>query len=120
MELLDLYPTLAEVCRLRGTPDGLHGRSLANLLAHPEAEWRKPAITQVRRTRPGESVKGYSIRNERYRYTCWGDGRFGEELYDYRSDPRELRNLAAAESAARLKRDMRADLEVVLGRRGKS
>jgi arylsulfatase A-like enzyme len=38
---------------------------------------------------------GYSIRTERWRYTEWDEGRKGLELYDYNSDPHELRNLAA-------------------------
>ena len=42
----------------------------------------------------GKHVKGYSIRTERYRYTEWGGGEYGAELYDYQSDPEEYTNLA--------------------------
>ena len=38
---------------------------------------------------------GYSIRTDRYRYTEWGGGEFGVELYDYQQDPQEFDNLAA-------------------------
>ena len=37
---------------------------------------------------------GYSVRNERYRYTEWDEGRKGVELYDYDRDPNELKNVA--------------------------
>ena len=38
---------------------------------------------------------GISIRTHRWRYTEWGEGgRFGNELYDYQSDPAEFTNLA--------------------------
>ena len=42
---------------------------------------------------------GYSIRNERYRYSMWDDAKEGEEFYDYRNDPREMKNLAGIEGA---------------------
>jgi hypothetical protein len=58
-------------------------------------------------------VAGYSLRTERYRYTMWDDGQAGEELYDYRRDPREMRNLASGKPPAvkgRLREDLRAIL----------
>lgn len=96
VENLDLYPTVAALCELEGIPTNLHGESLAPLLHNPAAEWSKPAITQVRRGKTEEHARidGYSIRDERYRYTWWNEGRDGEELYDYRTDPSELKNLA--------------------------
>jgi len=37
---------------------------------------------------------GYSVRDERYRYTEWDGGKRGTQLYDYETDPKELKNLA--------------------------
>ena len=37
---------------------------------------------------------GYSLRNERWRYTEWLQGKAGRELYDHASDPNEVHNLA--------------------------
>ena len=42
----------------------------------------------------GGSPLGHSIRTPRYRYTEWGGGEFGTELYDYQQDPEEFTNLA--------------------------
>ncbi len=67
VELLDIYPTLAEVCGLR-PPLGIAGKSLTPLLDDPGAPWDKPAFTQVWRA----SYGGYSVRTERWRYTMWG------------------------------------------------
>jgi uncharacterized sulfatase len=89
VESLDVYPTLAELCGLPA-PATLQGMSLRPLLDDPGREWLRPAYTQV--TAPRRT--GYSVRTERWRYTEWGGGASGSELYDYDSDPGELRNLA--------------------------
>jgi arylsulfatase A-like enzyme len=63
-------------------------------LNDPAATPRTAALTQL--------GNGYSIRTDRFRYTEWGpDGRLGNELYDHRTDPQEIVNLAGRpESAA--------------------
>jgi uncharacterized sulfatase len=93
VELLDLYPTLADLCGLK-PPAGLAGSSLRPLLADPSAAWDRPAFTQVRRTVDSRTFMGYSVRTERWRYTEWDEGRQGVELYDEAADPQERHNLA--------------------------
>ena len=93
VELLDIYPTLADLCRLPGPPR-LEGRSLRPLLDSPQAKWDKAAYTQVERGPQGQRFMGRSVRAERWRYTEWDEGRKGVELYDHDQDPREYRNLA--------------------------
>lgn len=119
VELLDLYPTLAELCGLSKVSPGLHGRSLAPLLKNPAAPWTKPAVSQVRRGEPENAVHGHSLRNERYRYTMWKGGELGEELYDYKTDPRELQNLATHAKHNALKRRLHSQLQQMLRTRGK-
>ncbi|KAA0992514.1 sulfatase [Dyadobacter aurulentus] len=89
VELLDIYPTLAELCGL-GPGQKLQGQSLAPLLKNPAAVWNKPAYTQVRRGQ----IFGRSVRTERFRYTEWDGGNAGIELYDHEKDPNEFVNLA--------------------------
>lgn len=109
VELVDMYPTLADLCGL-APPQGLAGASLKPLLENPDAEWNKPAVTQVLRSNRqavanAEKKKkkkapelaefaGYSLRTAQYRYTEWDDGKRGVELYDETEDPNEWRNLA--------------------------
>ncbi len=91
VELVDLYPTLADLCGLKA-PENLQGASLQPLLKDPaSATWKKPAVTQVWHNK---NAWGYSIRTERYRYTEWLEGKAGRELYDHANDPGEVHNLA--------------------------
>ena len=91
---MDVYPTLADLCGLE-IPKTVEGKSLRPLLKNPDAKWTKPAITQQNRTFEGHTLMGYSVRTERWRYTEWGRGKFGVELYDHNNDPHEWHNLAS-------------------------
>lgn len=103
VELLDLYPTLADLCGL--TPlHKLAGQSLRPLLDDPKAAWDKPAFTQVWRG----SFSGHSVRTERWRYTEWADGTRGVQLYDYRTDPDEKHNLAGDPQHAQTMAELKA------------
>ena len=93
VELLDIYPTLADLCGLKA-PSNLQGKSLVSLLKKPDAGWNKAAYTQVTRILNNQMIMGRSIRTERWRYTEWDEGRQGVELYDYTHDPDEFVNLA--------------------------
>jgi arylsulfatase A-like enzyme len=92
--LLDLYPTLIELC---GLPrKDLDGASLAPLLRDPGLQ-RKPAVITY-------LPDNHAVCTQRWRYIRYRDG--GEELYDRRGDPNEFRNLAAAPEHANLKREL--------------
>jgi iduronate 2-sulfatase len=89
VELIDLYPTLADLASLPA-PKALEGFSLRPLLDDPQAKWDHPAYSQTR-----HGAMGRSVRTERWRYTEWGDdGKSGVQLYDHNKDPREYVNLA--------------------------
>jgi uncharacterized sulfatase len=121
VESLDLYPTLADVCGLPKRA-GLEGRSLRPLLQNPGARWDKAAYSFLqlgegelrniswkgRGLPSGEVVNGASVRNVRFRYTEWDEGRTGNELYDYYKDPTESRNLATDAAHAETVRKMKA------------
>ena len=88
-ELVDLYPTLADLCGLTA-PEYLDGVSLQPVLHDPGASVKDAAFTQVRR---GQK-HGYSVRTDRFRFTLWDDGNAGRQLFDMQSDPLETQNLA--------------------------
>jgi len=83
---VDLYPTLAELCGIKG-PKNLQGQSLNPMLKDPNATGRGWAVTQ--------GTNGYSLRTARWRYTEWDAGKLGRELYDHEADPKEIKNLAS-------------------------
>lgn len=108
VELVDLYPTLADLAGLT-PPDHLEGFSLRPLLKDPEAEWKHAAFTQVQRG----LNPGHSVRTERWRYTEWGRGAKGDELYDHDNDPQELHNLAADTKYTNVVAQMKALLKPI-------
>lgn len=84
-ELLDIFPTLIELCQLQ-QHDDLEGISLVPQLTDAKTIRTRPAITT-------HNQGNHGIRSERYRYIRYADGT--EEFYDHQSDPNEWHNLAA-------------------------
>ena len=102
VELVDLYPTLVELCELP-VPPNLEGISFLPVLEQPARKWKSAAFTQHPRPayyREKPEVMGYSLRSERFRYTEWKDWTSGKvlatELYDHQNDAIETNNLAAS------------------------
>lgn len=93
VELIDVYPTLAELAGLKG-PARLEGESLASPLKQVDAKWDRPAQTMAHHEFKGKEVQGKSVRSDRWRYVEWGGGELGVELYDQENDPGNYRNLA--------------------------
>ena len=93
--LMDIYPTLIDVCGLKKRP--CEGDSLLPLLKDPGARWDRPSVTTY--------LKGnHSVRTERWRYIRYSDG--GEELYDRSKDEMEWTNLASKPEHAQVKQDL--------------
>lgn len=94
-EFVDIYPTLCELCDLE-IPEHLEGTSFVPVLENPEIDWKKAAFSQY--PRQNDTVMGYSVRTENYRYTEWQEVISGEvlarELYDHSIDSQENTNQA--------------------------
>ncbi len=89
VELVDLYPTLAEMCGLPD-PKNVSGDSFVRVLNNTKASWDKPAfaIVEIR------GVWGRSVRTAKWHYAEWDEGKEGRMLYATETDPHELKNLA--------------------------
>lgn len=87
-ELVDLYPTVAGLTGLT-PPASIQGQSLLPILKDPSTKlWTKNLAFTISRS------GGESIRTPDWRFTHWGFGTKGDELYDRKNDPNEFTNLA--------------------------
>lgn len=93
VSLIDLYPTLSEICSLPN-PGRLDGQSLVPLLRDPTTISNRSVITYFD---PGNE----SLRTERWRYIRYQNG--AQELYDLRNDPNEWHNRAPDPSFSQIK-----------------
>jgi len=85
VELLSIYPTLIDLCKL--TPnDTIEGVSLSPLLENTKEPWEHVAISTL-------GQNNHSIRDERWRYILYADG--SQELYDHKVDSNEWNNLVS-------------------------
>jgi arylsulfatase A-like enzyme len=84
-ELLDIYPTLVDLCGFPVKPE-LEGHSLKPQLKNVKAKRLWPAITT-------HNQNNHSIVTDQWRFIQYADG--SQELYDDLKDPDEWKNLAA-------------------------
>lgn len=104
-ELIDLYPTIAQLAGLE-PPATLHGESLVPLLEDSTSEkWKKDVVFTISRN------GGESIRTHEWRFNHWGFGKKGEELYDLKNDPGEFTNLADDPEHLEIKMKLKKQLQ---------
>ncbi|HEY2840808.1 MAG TPA: sulfatase [Pirellulales bacterium] len=102
-ELVDFYPTLADLCGV-SAPAYLDGVSQKPVLDDPTKAVKDTAFTQLTR---GENP-AYSIRTPEWRFTQWNGGKGGEQLFDMQNDPGETTNLVNNEKHAATLEALRA------------
>lgn len=123
--LIDLYPTLADLCGLvgdtrkndQGAP--LDGHSLRPFLADPEhGTWDGPdaALSMVYAGGEYETIsemQHFSVRTRDFRYIRYNNG--FEELYDHRDDPYEWTNLVGKPEYETTRQELRQKLNAMTG-----
>jgi len=100
VEMVDIYPTLCELSGI-AIPSSLDGKSLVPLFSSPKQKWKSAVFSQYPR---GKDIMGYAMTTDRYRLTRWERRSdpvnhknaevVGLELYDHKSDPLEMINVA--------------------------
>ncbi|MGB7323277.1 MAG: sulfatase [Rubripirellula sp.] len=94
VELLDLYPTISNLCGL-DVPARLQGKDISSMLDDPAVTLRDAAFSVA------PSSKGFLIREDRWAYLQYKeDGTGGQELFDMNTDPNQFTNLATSNEHA--------------------
>jgi iduronate 2-sulfatase len=109
VELLDLYPTLSNLCGLK-VPERLQGKDISKMMTDPAKEVRSAAFSV--------NGKGFLLREEDWAYIAYGkDGQGDEELFDMKQDPKQFTNLAKdpqyGQTLIRFQKQMAAKLKEV-------
>lgn len=130
-EHVDIFPTLCDLAGLP-IPSQLQGKSLKLVMQDPSVVVKKYAISQYPRSGISEEVgrsgyveantMGYSIRDGQYRFTIWMKNGFrttkryaekdviGMELYDYKVDPLETKNVSGEKKYQSITEKMKTDM----------
>jgi iduronate 2-sulfatase len=109
VELLDLYPTLSNLCGLE-VPKHLQGKDISKMMTDPAKEVRSAAFSV--------NGKGFLLREQDWAYIAYGkNGQGDEELFDMKQDPKQFTNLANdpkhAQIIARFQKQMATKLREV-------
>jgi arylsulfatase A-like enzyme len=108
VQLLDLYPTLAELCGLPKPPDQ-EGHTLVPILKKPTTNRDLPSYAVV----DYRGKTGKSVRTKRWHYVEWEEGQDGAMLFEHPKDSLELKNLANDPAYASQVQDMKALLKLM-------
>jgi arylsulfatase A-like enzyme len=115
VELVDMYPTLAQLCRLE-PPATLQGKSFAPLLRKPDLKWKDAAFTTYHKPLPDMGTGfGRAMRTDQYRFVEWSGPKSDKrvyELYDEKIDPLEKVNIADRPENAELVKKLIEQLRV--------
>ena len=103
VELIDLYPTLADLCGLP-IPKDIEGESIKSLLTKPQTKLSNVAYSVT----DYHGIIGKSVRTERWHYVEWDDGKQGNMLYEHPKDKLELKNLSNDPKYASVITEMKA------------
>lgn len=109
VELLDLYPTLSNLCGLE-VPKHLQGKDISKMMTDPAKEVRSAAFSV--------NGKGFLLREQDWAYIAYGkNGQGDEELFDMKQDPKQFTNLAKdpqyGQTLIRFQKQMAAKLKEV-------
>ena len=104
IELIDLYPTVAELAGLEYSPH-IQGKSLVETLDHPETTVRDMAFSVT------QGGKTFLLRTAKWAYIQYNeDASAGIELFDMENDPKQYTNLALNPDYAHVVADFKEKL----------
>lgn len=127
VSLIDLFPTLADLCHLTGDHKinaqggDLGGQSMLPLLEGKAGAWQGPpgALSMIGNVGVDTPTANqhFSYRTQDWRYIRYGNGQ--EELYDHRKDPYEWKNLADRRKYEKNKTQLAREMQAIIQKPGK-
>lgn len=109
---LDYAPTFLEMAGIN-IPAEIQGKSLVSILKNDKVKLNRDALfyQYFEYPQPHRVQPHYGIRTERYKLIYF-NGLNQYELYDLKTDPSEINNLAANDAYSALLKEMKAKLEI--------
>lgn len=119
VELVDIYPTLADLCELKPAHP-LSGQSL-RFVMEGKANWKNSAFSQF--PRPYKAINlyknqthmGYTVRTENWRYILWYENKTGRitdrELYYMHKQKAEQENVSRKPEYASIENELQQMIE---------
>ncbi|EAZ80933.1 sulfatase [Algoriphagus machipongonensis] len=103
-ELIDLYPTLADLAGL-DYPKAIQGKSLKPLIENPNKKVRDMAFSV------SQGGRSFLVRTEKWAYIQYNeDASAGMELFDMENDPKQFNNLANDPAYSKALKEMQSRL----------
>ena len=106
-ELIDLYPTVSQLCGLK-IPGNIQGKDISGMLDDPAVKVRDAALS---------SGKGRLLRTEKWALLDYGKN---GELYDMEKDPKQYDNLFGDSNYAEMLAELKAKLKAKLSEIGEN
>ena len=104
VSLLDIYPTLAQLCSISPTSK-TDGYSLIALLKDQTAPWQHAAVTLWQMH---DNQNHFAVVDRRYRLIRYANGT--EELYDHEKDPYEWHNIVGIASYQEVRKKLSSQI----------
>jgi arylsulfatase A-like enzyme len=106
---MDLTPTLCDYAEISNAPD-FTGKSLRSIIEQPDSTLRDHLVVQLADDLLDSTRHGRMVRNERFKYAVFNQGKDPEQLFDLWNDPGETMNLAYAENYQVVKSSLKGNL----------
>lgn len=114
---MDIAPTLCDYAGIQNSPE-FTGKSLRASIDHPDSLTRDHLVVQLADDLLDSTRHGRMIRDERFKYAHFNQGKDPEQLFDLWNDPGETQNLAYAANYQAIKNSLREKLLAWLEKTG--
>jgi arylsulfatase A-like enzyme len=107
---IDLVPTLCDYAGIKNPPT-FTGTSLRKIFEKPHSLHREYLVVELADDLLNPNRHGRMVRNKRYKYAIFNQGKDNEQLFDLWNDPGETQNLAYSPGYQSVKANLQEDLK---------